>query len=207
MFCPNCGLKEDRTVQFCRTCGTDLGAVRDTLEQPNSVAASTAAVREEIARAAAAKIKDGQWWQVGAIVPEVEKLFESPEDRRLRLIRADEEQRLRRLRAGVVTAASGLGTVLLFLLLSLAQKNALFLIGPSLIVLLVGLGIVINGLVFTVPKQSALNCQPDENPRDRVDLLPSGAAKLGILSPPEPSLRPASVTEQTTRHLSSDLLD
>jgi hypothetical protein len=62
MFCPNCGLKEDRTVQFCRTCGTDLGVVRDALEQPNSVAASTAAAREEIARAAAAKIKDGQWW-------------------------------------------------------------------------------------------------------------------------------------------------
>jgi hypothetical protein len=207
MFCPNCGLKEDRTVQFCRTCGTDLGAVRDTLEQPNSVAAPTAAVREEIARAAAAKIKDGQWWQVGAIVPEVERLFESPEDRRLRLIRADEERRLRRLRAGVVTAASGLGTVLLFLLLSFAQKNALFLIGPSLIVLLIGLGIVINGLVFTVPKQSALNRQPDEHPRDRVDLLPSGVAKVGeVLSPPEPSLRPASVTEQTTRHLSSDLL-
>src|SRR4030095_15091833 len=153
---------EDRTVQFCRTCGTDLGAVRDTLEQPNSVAASTATVREEIARAAAAKIKDGQWWQVGAIVPEVEKLFESPEDRRLRLIRADEEQRLRRIRAGVVTAASGLGAVLISLLLSFAKNDLLFLVAPSLTVLLVGLGIVINGLVFTVPKQSALNrCPPD----------------------------------------------
>lgn len=86
---------------------------------------------EEIARAAAAKIRDGQWWQVGAIVPEVEKLFESPEDRRLRLIRSDEEQRLRRIRAGVVTAASGLGAVLLFLLRSLAQENAIFLIGPA----------------------------------------------------------------------------
>jgi hypothetical protein len=201
MFCPNCGLKEDRSVQFCRTCGTDLGAVRDTLEQPNSVAASTVAAREEIVRAAAAKIKDGQWWQVGAIVPEVEKLFESPEDRRLRLIRADEEQRLRRIRAGVVTAASGLGMVLLFLLLSLAQENALFLIGPSLIVLLVGLGIVINGLVFTVPKQSALNLGPDEHPRDRVDLPPSRVTVGELPSPPEPSTRPMSVTEQTTRHL------
>ena len=65
MFCPNCGLKEERTVQFCRTCGTDLGAVRDTLEQPNSVAASAVAAREEIARAAAAKIKDGQCVELG----------------------------------------------------------------------------------------------------------------------------------------------
>jgi hypothetical protein len=202
MFCPNCGLKEDRSVQFCRTCGTDLRVVRDALEQPNSVAASTAAAREEIARAAAAKIKDGQWWQVGAIVPEVEKLFESSEDRRLRLIRSDEEQRLRRIRAGVVTAASGLGAVLLFLLLNLAQENAIFLIGPSLIVLLVGLGIVINGLVFTVPKQSALNRPPDGHQRDRIDLTPSKVATVGeILSSPEPSLLSPSVTEQTTRHL------
>lgn len=84
MFCPNCGLKEDRSVQFCRTCGTDLRVVRDALKQPNSVAASTVAAREEIARAAAATIKDGQWWQVGAIVPEVEKLFESPEEQTTR---------------------------------------------------------------------------------------------------------------------------
>src|SRR4029453_5386532 len=201
MFCPNCGLKEDRTVQFCRTCGTDLGAVRDTLEQPNSVAASTAAAREEIARAAAAKIKDGQWWQVGAIVPEVEKLFESPEDRRLRLIRATEEQRLRRIRAGVVTAASGLGAVLLFLLLSFAHKDALFLIPPSLTVLLIGLGIVINGLVFTIPKTSSLNRPPDGHQTDRLGLPPSKVATVEeVLSSAEPSL-PSSVIEQTTRHL------
>jgi hypothetical protein len=207
MFCPNCGLREDRAVQFCRTCGTDLRAVRDTLMQPNSVAASTAVAREEIARAAAAKIKDGQWWQVGAIVPEVEKLFESPEDRRLRLIRADEEQRLRRIRAGVVTAASGLGAVLLFLLLSFAKNDLLFLVAPSLTVLLVGLGIVINGLLFTVPKQSALNRRLDGHQRDRLDLPPSKVAVVEeVLSPPEPSLLPRSVTDQTTRHLSSELL-
>ena len=202
MFCPNCGFKEDRSVQFCRTCGTDLRVVRDALQQPNSVAASTAAVREEVARAAAAKIKDGQWWQVGAIVPEVEKLFESPEDRRLRLIRSDEEQRLRRIRAGVVTAASGLGAVLLFLLLSLAQEKAILLIGPRLMVLLVGLGIVIIGLVFTVPKQSALKGPPDGRQRDGLDLTTSRVASVGeVLSPPEPSLLPPSVTEHTTRQL------
>jgi hypothetical protein len=137
----------------------------------------------------------------------VEKLFESQEDRRLRHIRADEEQRLRRIRAGVVTAASGLGAILLFLLLSLAQKNALFLIPPSLTVLFVGLGIVINGLLFTVPKQSALKRPLDGHQRDRLNLPLSKVAMVGKdLSPPEPSLLPPSVTEQTTRHLSSELL-
>lgn len=202
MFCPNCGLKEDRTVQYCRTCGTDLRAVRDTLQQPNSGTTPTAS-REEIARAAAAKIKDGQWWQVGAIVPEVEKLFESAEDRRLRLIREDEQQRLGRVRAGVVTAASGLGAVLLSLLLSFAKNDALFLIGPSLVVLVVGVGIVINGLLFSVPQPSRQGRAPDGHQPDQPHLATS---KAEVLSGQEPWVLPPSVTDQTTRHLSDELL-
>src|SRR5262249_30542578 len=152
-FCPGCGVKEDRPVQYCRACGTDLRAVRETLEQPDAVTASAGAAREEIARAVADKIKEGQWWQVGAMVPEVEKLFESPQERQSRLRRADEELRLKRLRAGTLTAASSLGAVLFFLILSATvNKNAAVLIGPALIGFLVGLGILVNGLLFTVPK-------------------------------------------------------
>src|SRR5262249_61205350 len=90
MYCPGCGVSEDQLVQYCRTCGTDLRAVRDGLERPALDVASLASAREKVARAALAKIKEGQWWQVGAIVPEVEKLFESPEERRLRLHLSDE---------------------------------------------------------------------------------------------------------------------
>src|SRR5215831_18586351 len=154
MYCPGCGVSEDQLVQYCRTCGTDLGAVRDGLERPGLDVASLASAREEVARAVAAQIKEGQWWQVAAMVPEVEKLFESPEERQLRLHRSDEEQRLRRIRAGTITASVGLGLVVLFLLLSLAEQNAFLLIGPSLLVFLIGLGVLINGVWFTVPKQS-----------------------------------------------------
>ena len=78
MFCPGCGLKEDRPVQFCRACGADLRAVRETLERPEAAEPSVVAAREEVTRALAARIKEGEWWHVGALVPEVEKLFESP---------------------------------------------------------------------------------------------------------------------------------
>src|SRR5262245_33961024 len=156
MYCPGCGISEDQLIQYCRTCGTDLRAVRNCLERPGLDVASLASAREEVTRAVAAKIKEGQWWQVGAIVPEVEKLFESPEERQLRLHRSDEEQRLRRIRAGTITASVGLGLVVLFLLISLAEANAFFLIGPSVLLFLIGLGVVINGLWFTVPKQ----CMP-----------------------------------------------
>src|SRR5437016_2276764 len=94
MFCPGCGLKEERPVQYCRACGTDLRAARESLEQPDTAEPSVVAAREEVARAIATRIKEGQWWQVGAMMPEAEKLFESPQARRERLQRWDEEQRL-----------------------------------------------------------------------------------------------------------------
>lgn len=204
MYCPGCGAIEDQPLQYCRTCGTDLRAVRDGLARPDLDMASVASAREEIASAAAAKIKEGEWWQVGAIVPEVERLFESPEERRLRLQRGNEEQRLRRMRAGTITAATGLGLAVLFLLLSLAQWNAIFLTGPSLLVFLIGLGIVINGLWFTVPKQPALDRPLARHRQDALERasgsLDSGARAASLLSP-----SPVSVTEQTTRHLSSGL--
>jgi hypothetical protein len=66
-------LKEERAVQFCRACGADLRAVRETLEQPDAPEPSVTAAREEIARAIAARIKDGQWWQVGALAPRLSR--------------------------------------------------------------------------------------------------------------------------------------
>src|SRR6267142_2419926 len=118
MYCPNCGIKEDQPIQFCRTCGTDLRVIRGSLEAPEQPSASSIAARDEVARLVAAKVQEGKWWQFGAMVPEVERLFESPQMRELRLFREAETQRLRRLRAGVITSAVGLGTILLLLLLS-----------------------------------------------------------------------------------------
>lgn len=204
MFCPGCGLSEERSVQFCRTCGTDLGVVRESLAQPEAAGNSIALAREEIARAVAARIQTGEWWHLGAMVPEVEKLFESPQERRLRLLRKEEGARLRRVRAGVITAASGLGLMLFFSLLSIGKPDLLLLAGPALVVLLIGLGIVLNGLLFTVKKQSrALSAdQEAEAPGLSRGLLASEPKATG-----RPSFLPASVTDQTTRHLSSELTD
>ena len=202
MFCPGCGLSEERTVQFCRSCGTDLGMVRDTLAQPDTAGNSIALAREEIARAVAARIQTGEWWHLGAMVPEVEKLFESPQERRLRLLRKEEAARLRRVRAGVITAASGLGLMLFFAVLSIGKPDLLLLAGPALVVLLIGLGIMLNGLLFTVKKQA--NALSGEQVQDPASL--SGGILAGALNPTaRPSFLPSSVTDQTTRHLSSEL--
>ena len=202
MFCPSCGLSEERTVQFCRSCGTDLGVVRGTLAQPDAAGNSIALAREEIAHALAARIQTGEWWHLGAMIPEVEKLFESPQERRLRQRRAEEGARLRRIRAGVITAASGLGEILLCLLLSVGKPDMLLLAGPGLVAFLIGLGIVLNGLLFTVKKEFSASL--DEGGLTAPSLLGNVGSRKGDPSP-RPSLVASSVTDQTTRHLSSEL--
>ena len=58
MFCPNCASEERQATQFCRACGTDLRAVRISLERPDSITASAVTAREEIGRAIAQKIRE-----------------------------------------------------------------------------------------------------------------------------------------------------
>jgi hypothetical protein len=204
MFCPGCGLNEERPVQFCRACGADLGSVRETLEQPDAPEPTVTAAREEIARAIAARIKEGQWWQVGSLAPQAERLFESPRERRERLRRQDEEQRLARLRGGTITAAVGLGLIMLFQLLRIMDDRAVILVGPSILVLLVGIGVILNGLLFTVPKSSkALDSTPDDSapPRPGDNTTSELDTPRGELAAVDSSFIPVSVTEHTTQHL------
>ena len=203
MFCPACGLNEERAVQFCRVCGADLRAVRETLGQTDTPEPSVTAAREEVARAIAARIKEGQWWQVGSLAPEAQKLFESPRDRRERLRRQDEEQRLARLRGGTITAAVGLGLIMLFQLLRVLDNRAVILVGPSILVLMIGLGVIVNGLLFTMPKSStSLDAAPDNAPPSLNDNTTSELdAPRAELDAATPSFIPTSVTEHTTRHL------
>ncbi len=201
MFCPNCGEKENNPVQFCRLCGANLGVVRDSLEESDNYTASAINAREEVARAAAEKIKTGEWWQVSAIVPEVERLFESPQERSLRRQRQDEERRLSRLRGGTITAAVGLGLILLFLVATLSDEKFFGFIGPSLLVFMIGLGIVINGLFFTVPKRLRGTNLPEETP-DKPDFeVIKNPEPKNLFTTNKPPFQHLSVVENTTRNL------
>src|SRR6202165_1320831 len=118
MFCPSCGSEERQASQFCRACGTDLRVVRVSLERPDSITASAVSAREDIGRAVAAKIREvedaGELKQVAEdVLPQIEKFLESYE-----------EKRLRRLRIGVITAASGLGAAILGLVMSVLLRSA-----------------------------------------------------------------------------------
>jgi hypothetical protein len=200
MFCPGCGIKEDHPVQFCRACGTDLRVVRLSLEQGDLTIASAAAAREEVIRAVATKIKEAKNLNhLEEVLPELEKFLESPQERRLR-----------RLRTGVITAAVGLGVTLFFFLLSLAlaaETNLFFLSGLGVLTFLTGLGIIINGVAFTVPKQNMAARSTDELQQEALDLSSSSVAEgQDRTLPASRAFSSFSVTEHTTQHLSDELI-
>src|SRR6185295_4734811 len=146
MYCPSCGSEERQMSQYCRACGTDLRPVRVSLERPDSVTASAVTAREEIGRAMAAKIRDVDDSHLHRIaedvLPQIEKFLESPE-----------EKRLRRMRNGMITAASGLGSsalaIMFFLTVVDTKENwaialAAVLCGLGVITFLIGLALVLN---------------------------------------------------------------
>lgn len=197
MFCPDCGLEDKQSNQFCRACGTDLRTVRTALERPDSITASAASARDEIGRAIAAKIRDSKGPAELAVVaenvlPEVEKFLESPE-----------EKRMRRMRAGIILssigagAALGVGFVSLFVLIK--DFELIFLLAlAGVVTFFFGLGIMINGLFLTVPKKGLPDRSSEADSQRKLDV---GKAETSDLILPAASDVFSSVTEHTTQHL------
>jgi len=200
MYCPSCGSEERQLSQFCRACGTDLRIVRNSLENPDAVTQSAISAREHIGMAVADKIRQMSSAKdlervAEDVLPHFEKFLESPE-----------EKRLRRMRAGIMTSAIGLGAAIAVLLLTLTSSDFFPFITPFVVTFLVGVGVLVNGMLFSVPRKSL--------PGDAYDalsqkVLDSGAGKAPYESPSPnltnelaPAPRPqASVTEHTTHHL------
>ena len=106
MFCPTCGSEDRQANQFCRSCGADLRPVQLAVSRPDQITASAASARDEIGRAVAAKIREvqgaGDLARVAsAVLPEIEKFLESPE-----------EKRLRRIRVGLILSSIGAGVAI-----------------------------------------------------------------------------------------------
>ena len=191
MFCPGCGLEEQELNQFCRVCGSDIRAVRLALESPDRVTASDVSARDEIGRAIAAKIRETKSTKELAkvaeeVLPQIEKFLESPY-----------EKRLRRLRTGTIISTAGLGVVIAFTALGIILKLEGFLIvgGLALIPFIVGLGIVINEFLSSIPRKSLPEQQDAVESRHDFDMP---ARELLM---PEPMPLFSSITENTTTHL------
>jgi hypothetical protein len=196
MYCPNCGSEERQVSQYCRLCGTDMRAVRVSLQKPDAITASAVSARDEIGHAIADKIRElkkaSDLQKVAEeVLPQIEKFLESPQQRRLRGIRE-----------GVVTSAVGLGGTVFFLIWGLNEKDVFFLVGLGVTAFLIGLGLIVNALLFTVPKTFAPNASLEARQRDLLgesfDHVMDVKSELTTAEPLTPL---GSATEQTTHHL------
>lgn len=185
MFCPSCG--SEQAGQYCRACGADLRSLRLALENPETIMSAPVSAREEIGRAVADKIREAKSWKdvskvVEGVLPELEKFLETPE-----------EKRLRRIRSGTITSAIGLAAGLAFTIFgSVAQQEEFILFGcMGFVLLLIGLGVMLNGWHFTVPQKA--------------EPLPDTLQKVLRNSAPRPLAQDnsfsSSITEHTTHQL------
>jgi hypothetical protein len=205
MYCPSCGSEERQLSQFCRACGTDLRIVRTTLEHPDAITASAVSAREQIGMAVADKIR-----QMGTakelekvaedVLPPFEKFLESPE-----------EKRLRRIRAGVITASIGFAATAATFLMALDKSDVFPFVLPCFVTFMVGLSIVLNGLLFTVPRKKLPGDTKDalsqkildstlNRPQYEAPIVRSLTNEIG----PSSQSQASSITEHTTHHLNAD---
>lgn len=219
MYCPGCGSEERQISQYCRACGTDLRVVRASLERPDAITQSAVTAREQIGLAVAEKIREfGDSRDLKRVaedvLPQIEKFLESPE-----------EKRLRRLRAGVITAVIGLGASLLGLLLISALRHSpdpdaipmlAFIMGLGVVTFLIGFGLVLNGLLFTKPRKELQDNSSDAQAQNLLDVVTAPQLKAAAATPElfrspttsdlvhEERRAGSSVTEHTTHHLKTD---
>jgi hypothetical protein len=181
MFCPSCGTEERGRGRFCRGCGSELEAVRKSMDRPDAVTESAVTARDEVGRAIADKLREIDNAKdlrrvLEDTLPLVEKFLESPEERRLRLIRD-----------GLATAFSGLGIALFGIILShmvpKAEEAGILLAGAALLVILIGLGIVIGGLFFSIPRSRLSPSRPRTGELIR-ELSPSAITSDSQSAPP-----------------------
>jgi hypothetical protein len=181
------------------------------VERPDTITASAISAREQISRVMAEKIREmetaSELRRVAEdVLPQIEKFLESPE-----------EKRLRRVRAGVVTAAVGLGAVLLIFLMSLQAHDLLPFTSLGVITFLIGIGLVINGFAFTIPRKTLADrsddarAQKELESRARSMLLPNQLSATSqptndLQSPNDRIVGRPSVTEHTTHQLRQNKL-
>jgi hypothetical protein len=148
-----------------------------------------ASAREEIAHAVADKIRELKTAKelskvVEEVLPELESFLEPPE-----------EKRLRRMRRGTIASAIGLALGLSFTTAGaiINEEGFIFFGCLGFVLLLMGLGVMLNGWYFTVVEKR------DDEPLSEVL---QKSLRTGASQPIAPeSSAPRSVTDHTTHQL------
>lgn len=190
MFCPRCASNQSSEIKFCTSCGANLQAVRDVLEQPGK------------------KFDWGDTWVAEMFMSgDAAEMRKREMERRMGI--TPEVKRYQEIKAGVIVSSVGVAVaIFLFIFMQGIVQN----VGPEaaqiltrvwiagIIPFMVGLALIINGLV--VSKKLVEIAERNEQ---RVKQLEEGMSPRGLSAANTNEVIPAgmSVTEQTTRHLSN----
>jgi hypothetical protein len=121
-----------------------------------------------------------------------------------KFLQSPEEKRLRRLRAGVITTGIGMAAFAASFLATLAEEDFAILLIPTFITFMTGLSVVINGLLFTLPRKKSSGHLDESLPSGLRGMTPPVYqqplinARTNDLALPSPM---PSVTDHTTHHL------
>lgn len=185
MFCPQCGTTQPDELNYCKSCGANISAVR------------TALVRGESGDSFDWK----RTWVAEAMMTRDER------DRRRGI--TPEMKRRREIKAGIITASAGFGVmVLLYVLMggiilgggvsdkAVAILSRLWVVG--VVPLLVGLALIVNGVFISKRDNEPAETEP-HSAANRLD--PSAPDYLPAANTNEFIAPPHSVTDETTKHL------
>src|SRR5215813_6072688 len=194
MFCPNCGTTQNEEIKFCKSCGTNLYAVR---------------------QAVATKDLEGKFdWNktwIAEMLLSAEEHEKRKRENQTPLTAA--ENRYNEIKAGVITSSVGVA-VMIFLYIfmqgvinsGISQHAAEILSHvwiTGIIPFFVGLGLMFNG--YVVSKKLVELYQHELQRKETARALGAGAdSEISVFSTGElndPLTARPSVTEHTTREL------
>ena len=193
MICPRCASNQSNEIKFCTSCGANLQAVREALEQPE----------------AGEKFDWSDTWVAEMFMSgKAQEMRKRELERRMGI--TPEMKRYQEIKAGVIVSSIGVAlAIFLFIFMQGIAGNVqpgeaeiitrLWAVG--VIPFMVGLALIVNGLV--VSKQLV---ELEKRNEQRAKELEEGATPRGLRAANTSEFIPAnmsSVTEGTTRHLSN----
>ena len=113
-------------------------------------------------------------------------------------------------RQRVITAATGFGLTLVAFLAALDKSDFIPAMFPGMIAFMIGLGMIVNGVMFTVTRRKLPGSSKDARAQEALDRsenwpkYEAPADPTNELAPGAPNKQLASVTEHTTHHLKSN---
>ena len=193
MFCPRCGTSQSEELNFCKSCGANLSAIRQVVETPGEPAKfdwSRTWVAEMFMSAEEQKRRKEQIERERGITPEMKRVTE--------------------IKARVIVGSVGVAVTLVLSVLmqgivlsgKVEPGSAEILVRlwvAGLIPVFVGLALIINGLVVSkklvelARRERESDLHSLEGEREPLALRPADTNEFIPAS--------LSVTEQTTRHL------